>query len=40
MQWGHGYVNRKRASTGKACMPLFLAGVRPSVDVDGDYVEK
>jgi hypothetical protein len=26
---GHGYVNRKRAGTGKACMPLFRAGVRP-----------
>ena len=24
-------MNRKRASTGKACMPLFCAGVRPSV---------
>ena len=27
--WGHGYVNRERAGTGKACMPLFRAGVRP-----------
>jgi len=25
----HGYVNRKRADAGKACMPLFRAGVRP-----------
>jgi len=24
-----GYVNRKRAGTGKACVPLFRAGVRP-----------
>jgi len=22
----HGYVNRKRADTGKACLPLFRAG--------------
>ena len=29
VRYGHGYVNRKRASTGKACMPLFRAGVRP-----------
>jgi len=25
----HGYVNRKRAGTGKACMHLFSADVRP-----------
>ena len=29
MQWGHGYVKRKQAGTGKACMPLFHTGVRP-----------
>jgi len=29
VQWRHGYVNRKRAGTGKARMPLFRAGVRP-----------
>jgi hypothetical protein len=32
-------VNRKRAGTEKACMPLFRAGVK-AVDVGGDYVEK
>jgi len=29
VQWGHGYMNRKQASTGKACMLLFCAGIRP-----------
>ena len=29
VHWGHGYVKRKQAGTGKACMPLFHAGVRP-----------
>jgi hypothetical protein len=27
VQWWRGYMNRKRAGTGKACMPLFHAGV-------------
>jgi len=29
VQCAHGYLNRKRAATGKACMPLFRAGARP-----------
>jgi len=29
LQWGHGYVNKKGAGTGKAYMPLLRAGVMP-----------
>jgi len=29
LEWGHGNLNRKRAGTGKACVPLFRAGVMP-----------
>jgi len=32
-------MNRKRAGTGKARVPLFRDGVK-AVEVDGDYMEK